>query len=194
LHSQSEKYYGLENTGNENPAHDGRLESLLESDSDAPPQSTTGESEQSGDEGIDLEDWDDIDAILNAETKPIDQDVELKEFLADWLTKEDVSGADADRLIKGLNAIRHQGPIFTCLPNCSRTLLKTPRKVSVIPMAGGGVYYHFGLEKGIQHQLWRRLLKKIPSVVRGRVNTDGLPLSKISLSRKETSSISKKNY
>ena len=147
---------------------------MLEADSDAPPQSTTDESERSGDE--------DIDAILNAESKLIDQDVELKDFLADWLTKEDVSGAAADRLIQGLKALRHQGPTFTCLPNCSRTLLKTPRKVSVIPMACGGVYYHFGLEKGIQHQLGRRLLNKIPSIVRRRVNTDGLPLSKSSLS------------
>lgn len=75
----------------ENSAYDGRSESLLESDSDAPPQSTTDESGRSCDEDIDLEDWDDIDAILNAEAKPIDQDVELKEFLADWLTKEDVN-------------------------------------------------------------------------------------------------------
>ena len=42
----------LSPTGDENPAHDGRLKSLLESDSDAPPQSTTDESEQSGDEGL----------------------------------------------------------------------------------------------------------------------------------------------
>ena len=104
-------------TDDENPAYDCCSESLLEADSDAPPQSTTDESERSGDE--------DIDAILNAESKLIDQDVELKDFLADWLTKEDVSGAATDRFIKGLKALRRQDPTFTCLPNCSRTLLKT---------------------------------------------------------------------
>ena len=98
---------------------------MLESNSDAPPQSTTDEKERSGDEDIDLEDWNEIDAILNAESKPIDQDLKLKEFLADWLTKEDVSGAATDRFIKGLKALRRQDPTFTCLPNCSRTLLKT---------------------------------------------------------------------
>lgn len=155
----------------------------LDSDSDAAPQSTTDESGGSGDEDFDLEDWDDLDALLNGDQhSTMDQDSELKEFLADWITKENVSGAAADRLVKGFKALQLQGPTFSCLPNCARTLLKTPRKVTVIPMAVGGSYYHFGLEKGIQHQLSRRPLHKIPSVVRGRVNTDGLPLSKSSRS------------
>ena len=152
----------------------------LDSDFDAPPLSTD-ESEQSCGEDIELEDWDDLNAFLNGRSD-VDQDVELKTFLADWITKENISGAAADRLLKGLKALPHQGPTFACLPNSARSLLKTPRKVTVIPMAVGGVYYHFGLERGIQHQLGLRQLSKIPSVVRGRVNTDGLPLSKSSRS------------
>lgn len=64
----------------------------------------------------------------------------------------------------------------------ARTLLHTPRKITVSSV-GSGLYSYYGLEKGLLEQLKRFDPKKIPKDIALHLNIDNLPLSKSSSSQ-----------
>ena len=114
---------------------------------------------------------------------PLDATIELRQFLAEWVTSQGISGCSTNLFMKGLRSLQHQGDAFTSsLPSDIRTLLRTPRQVPVQQMDNGGIYYHFGLEKGIQDRLALMELNHLPSDVQVFVINDGIPLSKSSRS------------
>jgi hypothetical protein len=115
--------------------------------------------------------------------KPLDAQTELRQFLAEWVTSQGISGASTNALLKGLKSLQYLGDMFTSnLPSDVRTLLRTPRQVPVQQMQDGGFYYHFGFENGIQDRLALMELHQLPSEVQVFVNNDGIPLSKSSQS------------
>lgn len=74
-----------------------------------------------------------------------------------------------------------------CFPTDPRTLLKTPRSISVESLEGGEFYY-FGIHKAIEHAMLKGLeavpvptfLKGVENLVFLKVGIDGVPLSKSS--------------
>lgn len=80
----------------------------------------------------------------------IAKDDDLALTLAKWAVEHHISHrAINDLLAKILK------PRFSFLPSDARTLLRTPRLVSIKPLSGaGGQYYHFGLRSCIEKLLY----------------------------------------
>lgn len=117
-----------------------------------------------------------LDKLLAADTS-VDGPTELRNFLADCFTRKGIVRDTGNYMLKGLKALKNQKNVFDGLPRDIRTLLKTPRKVIVEPMAEG-TYYHFGMLKGIISYL---SVSTGPSdSLQVMINMDGLPLFKSS--------------
>ena len=102
--------------------------------------------------------------------------LDFKHKLASWAADEEIPREKFNKLL----AILREHPCHSDLPKDSRTLLHTPRKLQLLSL-GGGTYYHFGVEKGIQSQL--ESVEEIPATVELLLNVDGLPISKSSTSQ-----------
>lgn len=161
------------------PAETGDLESFDRQTTDSGSCLTIASSDEDG--TISDVSEGDLRELLDDE-QDIDGPKELKDFLAKWIVSENVPGTSANRLLKGLKTLENQESTFDRLPLDVRTLLKTPRKVTVDHLEGGGTYYHMGLERGIRSRLHLLPMEKITSVIRIFINVDGLPLSRSSKS------------
>jgi hypothetical protein len=102
----------------------------------------------------------------------IQEDFSLKDFLALWALKFNISHIVLNGLLKGLK--NHK--CFKDLPVDSRTLLSTPKNIyQNIQTVKPGIYHHFGLASAI--------LKYTPNNVNEiniAIGIDGVPLSKSS--------------
>lgn len=65
------------------------------------------------------------------------------------------------------------------LPRDPRTIMKTPRSVTIIQLSGGvGQYWHHGLIDSLQRVLQK--LKNLPPKISLNINADGLPIAESS--------------
>lgn len=94
-------------------------------------------------------------------------------FLVQWAITHRVSHAAVSHLLSGL---RTAHPIFSNLPKCAKTLLRTPRS-SVISDIFPGQYCHFGIEYGIL-QFLSRSKNTISSSIEIQIGIDGVPISR----------------
>ena len=105
---------------------------------------------------------------------------DFKTNLADWVTKWKINQNAADDL---LNLLRNNPKLQEeNLPKSCRTLLKTPRSVTVREIKPG-VYYHFGIFKTLEKLMKFLIFAEIPDCIEILVNIDGLPLAKSSGSK-----------
>ena len=100
----------------------------------------------------------------------------LKTTLTSWSVH---CGIPHSALSKLLHKLRSNLPILS-LPLSSVTLLRTPKNVEVISIAGGE-YCHFGLEKCVEKMIKKRLLNKnYDTNINLKINIDGAPVGKSS--------------
>lgn len=111
----------------------------------------------------------------NIPTTALSNKMSIKDFLKHWAIEFNIKQNAFDGLLKGLKT--HE--CFKNLPSSSRTILETPTNSSnLIRNVEPGIYYHFGLAKGIQMYAPNNL-----STIEIAVGIDGLPLSKSSSSQ-----------
>jgi len=111
----------------------------------------------------------------NTFSTPLSDNFSIKDFLKHWAIQFNIKQNAFDGLLKGLKT--HE--CFKNLPNSSRTILETPTNSSnLIRNVKPGIYYHFGLAKGIQMYAPNNL-----STIKIAIGIDGLPLSKSSSSQ-----------
>jgi len=111
----------------------------------------------------------------NIFSTPLSDNFSIKDFLKHWAIQFNIKQNAFDGLLKGLKT--HE--CFKNLPNSSRTILETPTNSSnLIRIVKPGIYYHFGLAKGIQMYAPNNL-----STIKIAIGIDGLPLSKSSSSQ-----------
>ncbi len=107
----------------------------------------------------------------------------LSNKLGKWSLDFNVTHRAVDSLLEILKPICTDKVV---LPNCSKTLLKTPRKLNVISL-GSGKYYYFGITDNLVREIKTGLTdfqfpvmqrKNIRNLVTIRMSTDGLPIFK----------------
>ncbi|KAJ8681004.1 hypothetical protein QAD02_016791 [Eretmocerus hayati] len=79
-----------------------------------------------------------------------DGELHLPTDLALWVSQNRIKMSATNGLLKLFR--RHPHGEYGCLPVDSRTLMKTPKNVEVVPL-GAGEFTHYGLEKAIIEQL-----------------------------------------
>lgn len=99
----------------------------------------------------------------------LDECESLKNKLREW----NISFSIKANALTALLGILRSHDCFSNLPSDSRTLLKTPSCVSVVPV-DPGFYSHIGLESNLQQLL--ESVKEDVSHVKLLINIDGLPL------------------
>lgn len=108
---------------------------------------------------------------------------ELSNKLGKWSLDFSVTHRAVDSLLKILKPVCGDRVL---LPNCSKTLLKTPRKLNTVSL-GNGKYYYFGITDKLvreismgltnfQFPMMKRTL--IKNLITLRISTDGLPIFK----------------
>lgn len=98
-----------------------------------------------------------------------DRFLNLTDNLRSWAIEKNINKRAVTALLK---ILRSAGMYF--LPQDSRTLLETPRKIEIIDLAGGK-YWHNGLENCLT-QVFSKLSSDLR--VELNINVDGLPLFK----------------
>lgn len=101
-----------------------------------------------------------------------DKNEDFKKFIANWAVTTNSSHAACNKLLSGLRKFTDYD-----LPKDIRTLLKTPKESTILPM-GHGYYCHFGLKKIIIQMV--KAYTESRNYVNLLINIDGLPLSKSS--------------
>ena len=116
-----------------------------------------------------------------SEQSETDEDGNLiwKAFLGRWASECNIPGNAINLLLKGLKSLKNQNDTFAKLPVDVRSLLQTPRSVDYVQHPDG-IYFHFGLAKGILCQFTDLPSGDIPYHVEILINIDGLPLYKSS--------------
>lgn len=99
----------------------------------------------------------------------------FRSLLAGWASSNRICHSSIEKLL----AICRMQPWGNSLPKSARTLLKTPRSVTVKRLTMGE-YHHFGILSGITRVLNNIPLNKIPNNIEMFVNIDGLPIAKSS--------------
>ncbi|XP_055604411.1 uncharacterized protein LOC129752669 [Uranotaenia lowii] len=96
----------------------------------------------------------------------------LVDKIRNWSTEFHITHAALNSLVGILNSDLHLN-----LPSDARTILRTPRNLSIISMGNGGKYWHQGVESCL-----RKALTSInkPSSISLNINVDGLPIHKSS--------------
>lgn len=112
------------------------------------------------------DEWNQFEELRKKNEEP-----DLTHKLASWAVDEQINHESLNKLL----AILREHPCHSSFPTDARTLVKTPRNVKLLSLAGG-TYYHFGIEKGIRSLLDQK--EKIPTTVELLLNVDGLPISK----------------
>ena len=100
------------------------------------------------------------------------EELGLQEMLQAWAVNKGITHS----AIRGLLQILH--PFHQELPLDPRTLLCTSAVKGVIPMDGGGFYYHFGISNGIQRYISE--INYTGNDIKLQFNIDGLPIHKSS--------------
>jgi hypothetical protein len=123
----------------------------------------------------------DSGTVYSEEESETDEDghLILKAFLGRWASDCNIPGNAVNILLKGLKSLKNQNDTFAKLPVDVRSLLQTPRSVDYVEHPGG-IYFHFGLAKGILCQFTDLPPDEIPYHVKIIINIDGLPLYKSS--------------
>ncbi|KAB0801293.1 hypothetical protein PPYR_05647 [Photinus pyralis] len=95
----------------------------------------------------------------------------LSNDLRQWLIEFNISHQAGNKLLSilGNHNIKN-------LPKDTRTLLKTPRSVQIIPVSPGH-YVHFGIRVGLLNSLQKYFSEESPDIVYIDFNVDGLPIS-----------------
>lgn len=113
------------------------------------------------------------DSNMSEETE-VESD--LMSELAQWAAREGIHHSKVNSLLQ----ILRKHPCFSdVLPADSRTLLCTPRQVTLDPL-GSGSYYHVGLETSLMQILKNNVDVRSVDTIRLLVSIDGLPLAKSS--------------
>ena len=119
------------------------------------------------------------DSSSELDMSEVDSDIEdydLNHQLATWASTYNITQSALRELLKILN------PVYDCLPKDPRTLMQTQKNIQVIDVEGG-LYHHFGIEKGVRHQLSQNAVEKLRSqqdTIQIQLNIDGIPLFKSS--------------
>ena len=115
-----------------------------------------------------------IDGSSESDVELSDSDTDdLAEKLSDWASTFSIPLTATSGLLGILK------PYFPYLPRYARSLLHTPRNVSLQTVAGGE-YYHFGILAGIMSQLQSQQCDTMQQCILLQINIDGLPLFKSS--------------
>lgn len=122
---------------------------------------------------FDFETDSDSSSIDDSWYNKLDECESLKNKLREW----NISFGIKANALTALLGILRSHDCFSNLPSDSRTLLKTPTCVSVVPV-DPGFYSHIGLESNLQQIL--ESVKEDVSHVKLLINIDGLPLFKSS--------------
>lgn len=93
---------------------------------------------------------------------------DLRSDLASWCVNNDIPRIAASKLLKILRNHNIEG-----LPLDSRTLLKTPRTITIEEL-DPGMYIHIGLEKNLHHIL--KSYESVPDILLLDINIDGAPI------------------
>jgi hypothetical protein len=108
---------------------------------------------------------------------------ELSKKLGKWSLDFNVTHRAVDNLLKILKPICIDRIV---LPNCSKTLLQTPRNLNILSL-GNGKYYYFGIKHNLVREIKAGLTnlqfplmkcKFVENLVTIRISTDGLPIFK----------------
>ena len=114
-----------------------------------------------------------IDGSSGSDAEFSDSDTDLAEKLPDWASTFSIPLTATSGLLGILK------PYFPNLPRDARSLLYTPRNVS-LQTVEGGEYYHFGILAGIMSQLHSQQCDTMQQCILLQINIDGLPLFKSS--------------
>lgn len=98
---------------------------------------------------------------------------EPQEFLRKWALDNNLTHTSVTQLLTWL---RSDPQNLSSLPSDARTLLRTPRTVTLDVMADCGKFYYFGLEKNLV-QIANKY-SDIPDKLKLQFNIDGLPIHK----------------
>ncbi|CAG9762680.1 unnamed protein product [Ceutorhynchus assimilis] len=109
----------------------------------------------------------------NSGVEPNTSPSELRDELSGWCLKNNITHNAASELLKILK------PHHPELPMDARSLLVTPRNISVKNIHPG-TYYHFGLEKCVSNLFSLSNPEESTDTIEILVNIDGLPLAKSS--------------
>ena len=104
----------------------------------------------------------------------VEQEPNLNYRLAQWVVKNKIVRSASDELLVLLRQNGHSD-----LPKCTKTLIKTPRKVNISEKCGGS-YIYLGIIRGINRVIENNPHLPIPQIISLNVNIDGLPLFKSS--------------
>jgi len=91
--------------------------------------------------------------------------------MKEWATKHKITHSAINDLLITLK------PDYPELPYNVRTLLQTPRKITVKNVEPG-IYYHFGLQQCIENLLSKTHNSLISNCIEILINIDGLPIAK----------------
>lgn len=108
----------------------------------------------------------------------VDEEKQIRQELSAWAVECKVPRSHVTNLLKKMRVFSR----LSFLPADSRTLLKTPRSVSLRDIYPGK-YYHFGLESGIVNSLRSITDDNIPHILEIFIHIDGQPIA--SSSRKQ---------
>lgn len=99
----------------------------------------------------------------------------LSEQLALWAVQHNVTSTAVDHLLVILKA----NNTHSDMPNCSKTLLKTPLVYNLQEIKGGK-YFHFGIRKQLEFYAQLNSFRPISDIIEFNVSIDGLPVSRSS--------------
>ncbi|CAN7937837.1 unnamed protein product [Ixodes hexagonus] len=149
-------------------------QSIPESSGSDPESSKLIDSERADGSGLQPRSIPESSGRCEAKRNGVDDDV--REPIVEQIHTWAVDTAVPHNTLTGLLKILQSHSCFASITGSARSLLKTPRKASVVPM-GAGKYCPFGLKEGLEDTLKRA--RSVPDdFIAININIDGLPLTK----------------
>ncbi|RVE41155.1 hypothetical protein evm_010229 [Chilo suppressalis] len=115
----------------------------------------------------------DSDTDEDAEESKFSNDILFREQIRKWAIEKNIAQAALKDLSKIINS-----RFPNTLPNDPRTLLRTPRSISIVEIQLDGEYWHNGLTDSLQICLEKWV--NVPDIINLNINFDGLPIYKSS--------------